>query len=57
MIGQSIQINKLPYKTLGDGKKIPMIGFGTYQFTSNDLPDVLKSAILDHGYRMIDTAD
>ena len=35
---------------------MPVIGFGTYLFKSNDIVDVLKSAILDHGYRHIDTA-
>jgi diketogulonate reductase-like aldo/keto reductase len=36
--------------------KMPMLGFGTYQYPENEISSVLKSAILDHGYRLIDTA-
>jgi len=35
---------------------MPMIGLGTYKIEKNDLKGIVKSAILDHGYRLIDTA-
>lgn len=43
-------------KQIAEGLNMPMLGFGTYQFPENELSSVLKSAILDHGYRLIDTA-
>jgi diketogulonate reductase-like aldo/keto reductase len=33
-----------------------MIGLGTYSGDEGDIGPVLKAAIMDHGYRMIDTA-
>ncbi len=35
---------------------MPMLGFGTWLFPENEIKDVLKKAILDYGYRQIDTA-
>ena len=32
------------------------MGFGTFGFQENELVDVIKTAILEHGYRRIDTA-
>ena len=42
-----------PRMTLNNGTRIPVIGLGTYALKSKDL---VKTAILDHGYRHIDTA-
>jgi diketogulonate reductase-like aldo/keto reductase len=41
---------------LNNGTKIPQIGLGTFLSTEGDIETVLKSAIVDHGYRHIDTA-
>ena len=46
----------IPFKLLSDGNKMPMLGFGTFQFPENEVGEVLKTAILDQGYRLIDTA-
>lgn len=35
---------------------MPQIGLGTFLSTPEELIPVVKSAILDHGYRHIDTA-
>ena len=46
-----------PYITLNDGNKMPQIGLGT--FLSKDpteLEEVIKSAILQNGYRHLDCA-
>jgi len=40
---------------LASGSKIPCLGLGTYLNTERT-KEVIKSAILDHGYRHIDTA-
>jgi len=45
-----------PYVTFSNGNKIPQIGLGTFQSTPEELIPVVRSAILDHGYRHIDTA-
>ena len=47
---------KVPYITLNDGNKMPQIGLGTFLSKEGDIDAVLKSAILEHGYRHIDTA-
>ncbi|TNV77145.1 hypothetical protein FGO68_gene4147 [Halteria grandinella] len=45
-----------PYLTLNNGTKIPAIGLGTYLATEGDCKTVVREAILNHGYRNIDTA-
>ena len=45
-----------PYVVLNNGLKMPQIGLGTFLSSSEELIPVVKAAILDHGYRAIDTA-
>ena len=45
-----------PYVTLNNGIKMPQIGLGTYDDSEGDVIAVVKAAILEHGYRHIDTA-
>ena len=45
-----------PYVTLNNGLKMPQIGLGTYDSSEGEIETVLKAAVLEHGYRMIDTA-
>ena len=45
-----------PYLTLLDGAKIPQVGLGTFLSSEGDVEPIVKAAILDHGYRHIDTA-
>ena len=55
--GQSICPAKAPVFDLSDGTKIPAIGYGTFLFTGdNSMKELLVKAILEHGYRHIDTA-
>lgn len=55
--GQNICEAKSPVFDLSDGSKIPAIGLGTFLFTGdNSMKDLLVKAILEHGYRHIDTA-
>ena len=35
---------------------MPMIGLGTYDSAEGQIEEVLKAAVLEHGYRAIDTA-
>ncbi|KAK9875415.1 hypothetical protein WA026_007808 [Henosepilachna vigintioctopunctata] len=46
---------EIPSFTLNTGKKIPSIGYGTYQAKNNELEKALDIA-LEAGYRHIDTA-
>ena len=41
--------------TLNNGTSIPVIGLGTYK-NKEVTKQVVKSAIMEHGYRHIDTA-
>eukprot|EP00401_Gymnodinium_catenatum_P010021 CAMPEP_0117495798 /NCGR_PEP_ID=MMETSP0784-20121206/20320_1 /TAXON_ID=39447 /ORGANISM="" /LENGTH=303 /DNA_ID=CAMNT_0005290735 /DNA_START=86 /DNA_END=997 /DNA_ORIENTATION=+ len=41
---------------LGDGQKIPAVGFGTFQITDEDVEAAVLSA-LEAGYRHVDTAE
>ncbi|XP_071831733.1 aldo-keto reductase 1B-like isoform X2 [Apostichopus japonicus] len=43
------------YATLCNGKQIPLLGLGTFQSTSDDVKEVIKTAV-GIGYRHIDTA-
>ncbi|TNV77264.1 hypothetical protein FGO68_gene15619 [Halteria grandinella] len=45
-----------PYLTFSNGTKFPAIGLGTFLSTEGDCKTVVKEAILNHGYRNIDTA-
>jgi diketogulonate reductase-like aldo/keto reductase len=49
-------IENQPYVTLSNGIRMPKIGLGTYGDDEGDVRAVVKSAILEHGYRHIDTA-
>ena len=42
--------------TLNTGKKIPAIGFGTWQIKPDSHAKQMVSAALEAGYRLIDTA-
>lgn len=44
------------YRTMNDGNKIPTLGFGTYQMTSEEVHEYLGQAI-GLGFRHIDTAN
>jgi len=44
-----------PRFTLNDGTKIPVLGLGTFLMTDNP-KEMVKKAILEYGYRHIDTA-
>jgi len=46
---------KSPRFTLNNGTTMPVLGLGTFQMTENT-KELIKSAILVHGYRHIDTA-
>lgn len=52
MIGQQ----SAPYVKFNNGNEFPVIGLGTFLSTEGDLQTVVKEAILNHGYRGIDTA-
>ncbi len=43
------------YQILSNGKKLPLIGFGTWHLTGNEGTEVIKNAI-KMGFRVIDTA-
>ena len=45
-----------PYTTFNNGVKFPMIGLGTFTSTEGDCKAVVTDAILNKGYRHIDTA-
>lgn len=45
-----------PLVTLNNGLKMPQIGLGTFLGSDQSFIDVVKSAILEHGYTLIDTA-
>lgn len=47
----AIVANKMPYKTLRDGSRLPMLGLGTYLSGEQ-----ATSWALEAGYRLIDTA-
>ena len=49
---------KAPSITLNNGMIMPQIGFGTGTFRTSpeEFKNVIKTAIIEHGYRMIDTA-
>ena len=45
-----------PFVTLSSGSKMPQIGLGTFLSKPEELEPVVKAAIVEHGYRHIDTA-
>ena len=45
----------MEYKTLNNGVKMPMLGFGVYQTPPEDTERCVAEA-LEVGYRLIDTA-
>jgi 2,5-diketo-D-gluconate reductase A len=48
-------IAKVPTLTLNDGRRIPQIGYGCWQLSDTQAPDLVGKA-LQAGYRLIDTA-
>lgn len=48
--------SKVPFVTLNSGYKMPQVGLGTFLSTEGDIEVVLKEAIINQGYRHIDTA-
>lgn len=46
----------VPYVTFVNGNKFPAIGLGTFLSTEGDCVTVVREAIVNHGYRAIDTA-
>ena len=52
---QEIKPEACPRYTLNDGTRIPVLGLGTFLNTGN-VKEVVKEAILNQGYRHIDTA-
>uniref|UniRef100_A0A7S3HWF1 NADP-dependent oxidoreductase domain-containing protein n=2 Tax=Choreotrichia TaxID=141411 RepID=A0A7S3HWF1_9SPIT len=55
MVEGQIVPEKCPRFTLNNGTKIPVIGLGTFLMTDNP-KEMVKRAILEYGYRHIDTA-
>ena len=53
---QTATVPTTPFITLNSGHKMPQIGLGTFKADEGNLKDVVKAAILEHGYRHIDTA-
>jgi diketogulonate reductase-like aldo/keto reductase len=49
-------ISLQPYVTLNNGIRMPQIGLGTFLSSEADVYPIVKSAILEYGYRHIDTA-
>lgn len=45
-----------PIIELNNGLKMPQVGYGTFLSPDEELTPLVKSAILEHGYRHIDTA-
>ena len=45
-----------PYITFKNGNSFPQIGLGTFLASEGDCKEIVRSAIVDHGYRGIDTA-
>lgn len=45
-----------PFVTLNNGAKMPQIGFGTYLVKDEAAKQTLKDAIMEVGYRHLDTA-
>ena len=52
---QGIKPEVCPRYTLNDGTTIPVLGLGTFLNTGN-VKEIVKEAILNQGYRHIDTA-
>ena len=51
-----MDFSKQPYVTLNNGTRIPSIGLGSFLSDEGDIEPVIVAAILEHGYRHIDTA-
>jgi alcohol dehydrogenase (NADP+) len=45
-----------PYATFNNGVKFPVLGLGTFLSAEGDCKKVVYEAVLNHGYRHIDTA-
>jgi len=55
---QTIDPKKVPYKTLNNGAKIPVIGLGTFGSDNYDADTIAKAVktAIEMGYRHIDCA-
>jgi len=42
--------------TLSNGVSMPTVGLGTFKVDEGDVVEVVKAAVLEHGYRHLDTA-
>lgn len=49
-------MSSIPSRTLPSGAALPLVGFGTWDLSEEDVRDVLPIA-LDHGYTHVDTAE
>ena len=49
------QVSQQPYITFNNGQKLPQVGLGTF-LSDNKVEAIIKKAILEDGYRHIDTA-
>jgi len=47
---------KVPYYKLNSGYEMPAVGLGTFLSSEGEVGTVVKSAILENGYRLLDTA-
>ena len=57
MVENQPSAEKCPRYTLSDGTKIPVIGLGTFLMEEpGNTKEMIKKAILEYGYRHIDTA-
>ena len=51
-----MELQLCPLITLNNSFKIPQIGLATFNPSEGDIISLVKTAIIDHGYRHIDTA-
>ena len=45
-----------PFVTFNNGAQFPLIGLGTFKSEEGDCKKIVYEAIVNHGYRHIDTA-
>lgn len=55
MVDGQVKAEACPRVTLNSGHSIPVLGLGTFLLTENP-KEIVKKAVLEHGYRHIDTA-
>ena len=52
----SEQLSATPFISIADGVHLPVVGFGTYLISNDEVPDAVAAA-LHAGYRHVDTAE